>query len=324
MFSVVIPLYNKSGYIGKCLKSVFDQTFQDFEIIVVNDGSTDDSLEKVQNLAAVGVHPITIHCQTNAGVSTARNMGVKTAHFEFIAFLDADDWWEPTYLQEMKILIWKFPEAVIFGSNYFDVKNDIKKKAEIAVEQEFSSGLIDYCRVYANNLNMPLWTGATIIRKTIFELEKGFNPKLKLGEDFDLWIRIALNYPVAFLNKHLANYNQDVDLAGRAVGNLQKPDAHILWNLEYLADEELTNRDLKQLIDNLRIYDLFPYFLNKDYHELARKELNKVDWSKQPISAKLRYNMPLFVLMMIYKVQQQGSKMKQFFLRSLSKSKTRI
>jgi glycosyltransferase involved in cell wall biosynthesis len=324
VFSVIIPLYNKSQYIEKCISSIINQTYDNFEIIIVDDGSTDDGYSRILELMeglgqttenSLKVLPeIHLLSQSNSGVSAARNNGVNHAKYQFIAFLDADDWWEPTYLQEMKILIEKFPDAAIYGSSYFFIKNGIKKRAEIAVEQGFSSGLINYCRVYADTLNMPLWTGATIIRRSIFEKYNGFKPTLKLGEDFDLWIRVALKYPVAFLNKPLANYNQDVELRNRAVGNLHFPENHILWNLDYLAVEERTNKDLKLLLDNLRVYSLFPYYLNKDYHLLAQMELKKVDWAKQPLSAKRRYDTPVFILKMINHIQYVGSRIKQFII----------
>ena len=248
MFSVIIPLYNKAAYIEKAIQSVLTQTYQEFELIVVDDGSTDNPLppnggSAAERLGKLGflTPPILLpHLgvggsvriveQENQGVSTARNNGVKLAKYEYIAFLDADDTWEPTYLEEIKRLIEAFPEVGIYGSGYFIVKNGTKQSAPIGVESNFDRGLINYCRVYAKTLCMPLWTGATILKKTIFEKEHGFKPELKLGEDFDLWIRVATKYPVAFLNIPLANYNQDVELVNRAIGEkLYQPEEHMLF-----------------------------------------------------------------------------------------------
>jgi len=245
MFSVIVPLYNKELYILKAVDSVLNQTFNDFELIIVNDGSTDNSLEKVRLRIDSRIR---ILDQENAGVSTARNNGVKQAKYNYIAFLDADDWWGPDYLMEMKCLIEEFPDAGIYGSKYFIVKNGNSKVAGIGVEPGFTNGIINYCRVYAKTLCMPLWTGATILKKSVFESEGGFKPNLKLGEDFDLWIRIALKYPVAFLNKPLAYYNQDVEVANRGVSRkLYEKEAYFSFQLSYLTDAEKANPDCSVL-----------------------------------------------------------------------------
>ena len=316
MFSVIITLYNKTLYIEKCLRSVLDQTCQDFEVIVVNDGSTDDGAEKAEKFK-VQSSKFKVISQLNTGVSTARNNGVKAAKFDYIAFLDADDWWEPTFLEEMKGMIEEYPQAGIYGSSYYLIKNSRKRIAPIGVEPSFHKGIINYCRVYAKTLCMPLWTCAVIVPIKALKSENGFKPILKLGEDFDLWIRIVLKYPVVFLNKPLANYNQDVDLAYRAVGNLHNPENHVLWNLEYLANEELSDPDLKQLLDNLRVYGLFPYFLTGEYRRLAKQELDKVDWKNQPVTARRRYSRPVFLLKIESRFFWFGSKIKQFLLRNL-------
>ncbi len=315
MFSIIIPLYNKSAYIEKCLQSISNQTFPLFEVIIVNDGSTDNSLEIVKSLKVPDTQKLQVINQVNSGVSIARNNGVKAAKYSYIAFLDADDWWEPTYLSEMKYLIEAFPEAAIYGSNYKLLKSGISRLATVGVDPSYTKGLIDYIQIYAKTLCMPLWTCATVIRKEIFKSENGFNPILKLGEDFDLWVRVALKYPVAFLNKPLANYNQDVNLTNRAVGNLHKPENHMLWNLDYLLEAELNNPDLKLLFDKLRVYNLFPYYISKAYHNLTKPELAKIDWSKQPHIVKLKYSMPVWLLRIWTKWMLQGSMVKQKLIR---------
>jgi glycosyltransferase involved in cell wall biosynthesis len=165
MFSIIIPLYNKAPYIEKAVQSVLDQTCQDFELIVVDDGSTDDSLEKVQKFKSSKVRIIE---QKNSGVSTARNNGIKVAKYDYAAFLDADDWWAPEFLEEMKTLITEFPGGVLYASSYFIVKNGKNRVAPIALPQNFESGYIDYIKIYSERLCMPVWTGATILKKNVF------------------------------------------------------------------------------------------------------------------------------------------------------------
>jgi len=316
LFSVIIPLYNKAAYVEKAIRSVLSQTYQEFELIVVNDGSTDDSLKNLQftiyNLQ-LPEEKIRIIEQQNQGVSIARNNGVKEAQYDFIAFLDADDWWEPTYLEEMKALIEEFPEAGIYGCGYYILKNRQKRVAPIGVEPDFEKGMINYCQVYAKTLCMPLWTGATIIKKTIFESEKGFKPNLKLGEDFDLWIRVAMKYPVAFLNKSLANYNQDVELSSRGVveDKIYLPKNHFIFNLEYLNCEEKTNLDLKILLDKLRLYTLLRYRLQNAFISDVKIEIKKVNFKYQSFSDSLGYFLPVSVLNVYYKLRKIVSKWKK-------------
>ncbi len=97
MFSVVIPVFNKSQYIEKCLLSVACQTFQDFEVIIINDGSTDNSIEIIENIISLNYFKkVKLINKLNEGVSISRNYAVKHAINDFIAFIDADDWWEPS------------------------------------------------------------------------------------------------------------------------------------------------------------------------------------------------------------------------------------
>lgn len=259
--------------------------------------------------------PLSLLSQPNSGVSTARNNGVKYAACDYIAFLDADDWWEPEFLAEIAKLIKSFPEAGIYGSSYNIIKNNIKKKAPIGLPASFETGIIDYCSTYAGTLCMPLWTGAVVVKKDIFNELNGFKPHLKLGEDFDLWIRLALKYPVAFTNQALSNYNQDVELASRAVGRLHPPENHMLWNLEYLNEEEKQNRDLKLLLDKLRLYGLWQYYISKKHHSATVQELKKVAGTNYSRKERLLYSLPLWAAQAYWKFRLAGSALKRRFGR---------
>ena len=115
MISVVIPLYNKEQSIASTLQTVQNQTYQDFEIVIVDDGSTDHSVEEVTKVLNPRIR--LIH-QENAGVSAARNRGIEEAKGEYIAFLDADDEWKPDYLKTQYELTQKYPECSVFACNY--------------------------------------------------------------------------------------------------------------------------------------------------------------------------------------------------------------
>lgn len=308
-FSVIIPLYNKAPYVEKALRSVLGQTFPEYELIVVNDGSKDDSLAVAEHvLEGSGA---TVISQENAGVSTARNNGVAASHGDYICFLDADDWWEPTFLEKMSQFIDEFTDVGIYGCGYYLVKNGKKRIAPIGVPETFEKGYINYCSVYAQTLCMPLTSISVAIPRRVFDEFGGFRPQLKLGEDFDLWIKIALRYPVAFLNKPLSNYNQDVDITYRGTHRLQDPKFHMLWNLGYLEEEEKTNSDYKQLIDRLRTYGLYPYYLSKEYRLAAKVLLDKVDWTRQAKKWRRLYGMPVGILRLRGIVMRIGSKVKK-------------
>ena len=299
MFSVIIPLYNKAPYIAKAIESVLGQTFRDFEVIVIDDGSTDQSLEVAKTFENKS---ITIISQPNSGVSTARNNGVKLAKHPYICFLDADDWWHPTFLEEMKRLITDFPDAGIYGSGYYIVKNGQERIAPIGVPQGFERGIIDYCEVYAKTLCMPLTSISVVIPKHIFDEEKGFKSQLKLGEDFDLWIRIALKHQVILVNKPLAYYNQDVDVNNRgvAVHKIYSPVNHFIFNLDYLYDSEKNNHRLKILLDKLRVYILLKYRMQRAFPKEYSAEIKKVDFSVQPLGVRLQYYLPVWFLKQYY------------------------
>lgn len=320
-FSIIIPLYNKAPYIERAIDSVLSQSCNDWELVVVNDGSTDDSWNVFQKLRTNKLAEIEregrliAFSQSNAGVAAARNNGVKKSTAPYICFIDADDWWAPDFLRQMKNLIDEFSEAGIYGANYYLVKNGVKKVARIGVEDGFKKGIIDYCKVYANTMYMPLWTGAVSVPRNVFEEMRGFKSNLSLGEDFDLWIRIALRYPVVVNNTPLAYYNQDVDLNNRAIGRLHNPAKHMLWNLDYLEEEERKNEDYKRLIDKLRVYGLFPYYLSRQYHLCAKGQLQKVDWTMQPLYMRIRYSLPVFVLRIYMDFRKQLSKLKRLCIK---------
>ncbi len=232
-FSVIIPLYNKAPYVRKALESVFAQTYTDYELIVVDDGSTDESA----NIAEATLRECKVYgvkCkgriirQANAGVSAARNNGVAASQGDYVAFLDADDWWEPTYLERMAQLIEDYPDAGLYACNYVYYKPG---KTHVAINN-IETGYINYPKAYYESSAMPVWTGAAMIPRKVFDEMGGFPLGIKLGEDFLLWSKIALQYPVAFLNEPLAWYNNDVPATLRATRNLHAPEHHMLFRLD--------------------------------------------------------------------------------------------
>lgn len=312
-FSVIIPVYNKGPYVSKAIQSVLVQTFRDFELIIVDDGSKDDSLAEIRRVLAGTVIPCQIITQENAGVSTARNNGVAESRGDYLCFLDADDWWAPSFLLQMNWLIEQYPEAEIYGTNYYYVKNGRERVCVKGVE----TGYINYCKVYAKGMCMPLTSISVAVPRPVFVRNHGFKSHLKFGEDFDLWIRIALDNKVAFLDIPLAYYNQDVNPLWRGIGHLVSPSAHMLWNLDYLSEVERSNPDYKELIDKLRVYGLLPYYLSLQYHDVTIQELARVDWSKQSKRTRNLYKQPVFILKSRQFFLKYGSFIKQWMIKHL-------
>ena len=290
-FSVILPLYNKAPYVQKALESVFMQSFRDFELIVIDDGSRDNSLSVAEEVMKSSSVDCRLIHQDNAGVSVTRNRGVTVSQGDYICFLDADDWWEPSYLEEMDSLIRDFPDAGLYGTSY-TIVNTIKNKtrvASIGVEKDFQRGYIDYFQVYAQGLHMPIWTGAACAPRDIFEAVQGFNPELKMGEDFDLWVRIALNQKVALLNEPLSNYNQDVSPFNRAIGSLPPPETQFAFRADYLLEAKENNAILKYTVEMVQIVCLRNYYLSKAYHERAKEVLSGLDIDAHKSKAYARY-----------------------------------
>lgn len=311
-FSVIIPLYNKADYILNAVESVLAQTFPFFELIIVNDGSTDDSLLRVQQIRDSRLKVID---QPNRGVSAARNKGVSMALSQYITFLDADDWWHADYLLEMSRLICAFPEAKIYGCQYFWVKNG-KIKGAINHESAGFMGYIDYCKAYTYAWWMPLHSNSTVIRKAIYDEMGGFKTNLKFGEDFDLWIRIVLKYKVAYLNQPLAYYNQNVVAKDRALGEkCWKKEEHFLFNLTYLDHIERENILLKKLLDGLHVRGLLAFYLRNDYPLEVKELLSKVDFSQQPVYYQWLYTWPRSLIVLYVHSKKVGSIVKQFLLK---------
>ncbi len=309
-FSVIIPLFNKGKYISKAIESVLKQTFSDFELLVIDDGSMDDGLEKVKQFQDPR---LIILEQKNAGVSLARNRAANEAKSEFLAFLDADDWWDENFLLEMKTLIHDFPDAKVYSSSYFKVKNKQNIPAKIGVESNFEKGYINYYKVYSNTFWVPVNCSFVVVKKDSFLSENGFNAKLKFGEDLDLWLRLSFKYKFAFINKNLAYSNQDVEIENRALGEkIWKKEEHVLFNLEYLAENEAENEELKFLLDGLRLRSFYIYFRKKVYLEEIKKQLKAIDFSKHDWSFKFYYTYPSWITKFYFNFKLFASRSKQF------------
>jgi glycosyltransferase involved in cell wall biosynthesis len=209
-FTVVIPLYNKQNHVKKTIETALNQIFQDFEIVVVNDGSKDESPKVVKS---INDSRIKIIDQENAGVSVARNRGIKEAKADYIAFLDADDLWLPDFLQTIYDLIYKCPNAGMYATAYKISENGKTKSVKITglPSIPFKGYIPNYfkCVVLGENL---VWTSAVCIPKKVFYAHDiSFPEGEKYGEDQYVWGRVALEKKIAYDTRECAIYVQDAE-----------------------------------------------------------------------------------------------------------------
>lgn len=217
-FSVVVPLYNKENYIEATLRSVLAQTFSDFEIIVVNDGSTDQGPEKVKKIEDPRI--VLIH-QENKGASAARNFGIGKATGNYIALQDADDFWYPNHLQNLRGLISLFPKAGLYSTAHeVELEGKIVKKPHYPFEIKAPCLIKDYFSASLVNA-IAMTPTVAFAKKTFYEIGV-FDESLRSGQDMDFFIRAALKVPIAFTpevsmqylkktenNLRLTDYNRD-------------------------------------------------------------------------------------------------------------------
>ncbi len=206
MISVVIPLYNKEQHIGTTINTVLSQSFQDFEIVVVDDGSTDESVQRVKEIDDKRIRIIS---QENAGVAAARNKGIKEAKGEYIAFLDADDEWKEYYLSIQMKLAETYPQCDVFATNYIfsddknKLTNTIIRNLPFAGEE---GELTNYFQVAACS-NPPICSISVMVRTQAIQEIGGFPLGIRSGEDLLTWARLAVRHKIAYSKKVCATYN---------------------------------------------------------------------------------------------------------------------
>jgi len=205
-FSVVVPLYNKADSVSGTVRSVLEQTFTDFELIVVDDGSTDGSLDAIASFRDDRIRVIT---QVNGGVSRARNAGIAAARASYVALLDADDVWHADFLKRIHNLIRIYPEASAYATQYAFRHGCNDCPPNHPRLKSLSPQLIDdYFHQVAVG-DMLLTASSVCIPRAVLERTGSFPVDERIGEDQDLWIRLALHGPIAWDNRCSAYYRQD-------------------------------------------------------------------------------------------------------------------
>jgi len=234
-FSVIVPLYNKVEYIERAINSILNQTYQNFELIIVNDGSIDGGEKKIELNKDSRIQLIT---QSNQGVSVARNTGAKNAKYNYLAFLDADDIWDENFLEEINFLINEYPNAGIFATNnYFEYPNGkvLYQNYDWIFGGKKSGIISDYFKIFAKIGKSPFSNSNICIPQNIFESIGGYKAGVKSTEDSDLWCRIALKNNIAYLTTPLATYF--IDLPNNTQLLIQREDYQVSVTLQNSLDD---------------------------------------------------------------------------------------
>lgn len=251
MFSVIIPLYNKQESIRNTIQSVLDQKIQDFEIIVIDDGSTDAS---ALNVIKIQDPRIRLIQQNNQGVSAARNRGIQEAKYEWIAFLDGDDLWKKNHLEEVVKMMSIYPnhKVLVTSFKYSDNRETFKhERANSVFEIE------DYFKEAISEEIM--WTSIVIVHKECFLTAGFFSPKYNRGEDLDVWARLAKKFSIIKSEEVTAIYKIDAENRTNLSKNLEKC---YYYNFPFTEAESEFE---KKYYMNFLFNRVLEYFLEREY-----------------------------------------------------------
>ncbi len=229
--SIIIPACNVAPYIGETLDSVFAQTFADYEVIVINDGSPDT--EELERTLARFIDRISYIKQENRGASAARNAGLRAARGEFVAFLDADDLWLPNYLDEqIKFIRGHETDLVCADAEVFsDSSNDEKTYMESLMADAPPTGGVTFLGLLGAEQSL-ITSGVVVRRKLVFDVGL-FDEALRNSQDFDLWLRLARHETrMAYQRRVLLRYrSRNNSLSGDEV-NVHRRELRVLEKVE--------------------------------------------------------------------------------------------
>ncbi|MGQ9661189.1 MAG: glycosyltransferase family 2 protein [Kiritimatiellia bacterium] len=228
--SVIVPAFNAERTIGAALASVAAQTWRDLELIMVDDASTDRTVEVARAALAAFEHAQLVCLKKNSGPARARNCGIARATREWVAFLDGDDEWLPDRLEIQLSLAQKHPEVPMFCSTTVEESEYLppgKNRFALHKGTEVPTRLL---RLADFKIVNPVVTSTVLVRKEVVQEFGGFDETLRGPEDFDLWMRIATKYPIVQIERGLAFYRE-------AVGSLSNDDRNFLPQIMRLIEK---------------------------------------------------------------------------------------
>ena len=301
MISVVIPLYNKQNSILATIQSVVNQTYTDFELLIIDDGSTDDSASIAASYPDTRIRVID---KENGGVCSARNRGIQEANGEYIALLDGDDQWDKKYLDEQMRMVADFPNAAMWGINFAELSDGkLIRKLATALPDGYRGYVENYFQMQGRVSDL-FCSSSVLIRKEVFDKVGMFDERIKYAEDSDMWFRIITNYPVAFYDRYMVWYLYDAENRAMNRKRLLK-----YW-LPYYVDkykDPLFNHDKVfyrwvMRWAGCRIKDI--YFNDPEQHEDAKIASRKLDYSQLPIKYRFELLTPYRMGRIVYKMMK--------------------
>ena len=294
-FSIIIPLYNKESSVVKTLDSVLLQSYKDYEIVLVNDGSTDSSLSVVENYFSnnkdIDSQIITTE---NKGVSEARNIGVEHAKNDFVAFLDADDIWEPNHLETLVRLINEYPLAVLWSTDVGYMYGN--QKVDLPNRFNEVNGYIDDFFVSKRGKNI-FCVCTSVFRKSVFQEMGGYDARIRIGEDLDLAWRVISTHKVAHAFVTTMYYVQDAE--NRAMHRKHNLENRLSYYIEKY-DSYRINEDFSRYLDNYCVNECTECLLQGEDYKMIKRILSRVSFRNvkpyslfRLIMAKLKYKLCL-------------------------------
>jgi glycosyltransferase involved in cell wall biosynthesis len=231
-FSVIVPLYNKEKYVANAINSILAQTFTDYEVIIVEDCSTDSSHDIAGGFNSDKVR--IIEHEHNKGLSAARNTGIKAASGNYIALLDADDTWRPGYLQKIYSLIRQFPQARLFATNYYEVTPGQKPQLPVTGLSLLPEDAM-VANFFESGLAQPVYCSCSFCFDISVAEDIGYyNEDITFAEDVDFNIRANLAYKLAYSPEPLVMYNVETGdqittspIVGRVLPDLDSYERYI-------------------------------------------------------------------------------------------------
>jgi glycosyltransferase involved in cell wall biosynthesis len=285
MFSVVIPLHNKEKSISSAIESVLSQNFKSFELIIINDGSTDASRERA---GCFSDSRIQIIDQENMGVSAARNRGIKAASYPYLAFLDGDDLWEPEYLETQKELIQDYPEAGLWGCGLGILRDNVKFPFYHGVPAGYRGLIKNYFTM--EKRGMLFRPSGTVIHKDVFNKVGLLDERIHFGEDLDILYRILFEFQPAFYNKNVAYYRTDAE--NNVLSKTKPIDQRFFYYINKFKKERVRDADFRKYFDHLTLAFMYEHRLKNESPEIVDIILEEIDFSLQKSRWKLVYAFP--------------------------------
>lgn len=301
LVSVVIPTYNSSLSLTHALKSVVGQTYKEFEIIVIDDGSIDNTEEVVRNFP----FPILYLKVPNGGPAKARNIGIKNSQGDFVAFLDADDLWLPRKLEAQIKAFDADPELMLVFTEDLFLKNDKLIKKPFSKKQRLMCGNV------VKNIFLFSYVGTptVMVRRSIFEEVGYFEEDMLIAEDDNLWLRIASKYKISLLDEVLVHIRITKGSLSRTEGNIfSGVQEHIrLIHYKYPELEKLLGNTVIRRKQSDLYFSQGYFFFSQQQHRLARINLAR-SFALSPNIKQPLYLfcscLPVIVVELIRKIKQ--------------------